>query len=72
MAESTTDRADAFLQDNLQLPVKHLDSRPVKIEDGHKVSLLKPDMRLDLGGIGMGFAIDQALRVVKKMVFQLQ
>ena len=38
----------------------------LKIEDAHKVSLLKPDMRLDLGGIGMGFAIDQALRVVQE------
>ena len=36
-----------------------------RIEDAHKVSLLKPDMRLDLGGIGMGFAIDQALNIVQ-------
>jgi thiamine biosynthesis lipoprotein len=36
-----------------------------RIEDAHKVSLLKPDMRLDLGGIGMGFAIDRALNIVQ-------
>ena len=37
----------------------------LRLEDAQKVSLLEPNMRLDLGGIGMGFAIDQALRVVK-------
>jgi len=37
-----------------------------RIEDAHKVSLLEPNMRLDLGGIGMGFAIDQALSVVQE------
>jgi len=37
----------------------------LRLEDGHKVSLLKPDMRLDLGGIGMGFAIDQGLNILK-------
>ena len=36
----------------------------LRLEDGHKVSLLKPDMRLDLG-IGMGFAIDQGLNILK-------
>lgn len=29
------------------------------------VSLHRPGMRLDLGGIGMGFAIDRALRIVR-------
>ncbi|MBT3211776.1 MAG: FAD:protein FMN transferase [Planctomycetaceae bacterium] len=38
----------------------------LRLDDAHRVSLLEPNMRLDLGGIGMGFAIDQALRVVKK------
>lgn len=37
----------------------------LKLNNARRVSLLEPDMRLDLGGIGMGFAIDQALQVVK-------
>ena len=32
----------------------------------HTVELLKPDMRLDLGAIAKGFAIDEALAVLKK------
>ena len=37
-----------------------------RLEDAQKVSLLKPDMRLDLGGIGMGFAIDRALKIIQE------
>lgn len=29
-------------------------------------TLLKPKMRLDLGGIGMGYAVDEALKVLKR------
>jgi len=38
----------------------------LRLDSSQRVSLLKPNMRLDLGGIGMGYAIDQALQVVKK------
>ena len=36
------------------------------LDDAQGESLLEPNMRLDLGGIGMGFTIDKALQVVKK------
>ena len=32
----------------------------------HGVRLVRPNMRLDLGGIGMGFAADEALAVLKR------
>jgi thiamine biosynthesis lipoprotein len=32
----------------------------------HSVKLLAPDMRLDLGGIAKGYAVDQALRVLSR------
>lgn len=32
----------------------------------HTVELLAPDMRLDLGGIAKGYALDQALKVLKE------
>ena len=35
-------------------------------ENEHTVELLKPGMQLDLGGIGVGFAIDEALSVLTK------
>ena len=35
-------------------------------ESQQAVSLLRPDMRLDLGGIGMGYAIDRALAVLRE------
>ena len=38
----------------------------LRLDDAQGVSLLEPNMRLDLGGIGMGFTIDKALQVVKK------
>ena len=38
----------------------------LRLDDAQRVSLLEPNMRLDLGGIGMGFTIDKALQVVKK------
>ena len=33
----------------------------------HTVKLLVPDMRLDLGGIAKGYAVDQALRVLSRL-----
>lgn len=35
------------------------------VPDQRAVLLLRPDMRLDLGGIGMGFAIDRVLRLLR-------
>ena len=32
----------------------------------HTVKLLVPDMRLDVGGIGKGYALDAALKVLKQ------
>jgi FAD:protein FMN transferase len=32
----------------------------------HMAQLLKPHMRLDAGGIGMGYAVDEALAVLKR------
>jgi len=33
--------------------------------DGRTVELLRPDMRLDLGGIAKGYAVDEAMRVLR-------
>lgn len=39
----------------------------VKLDPGRRtVELVKPGMRLDLGGIAAGYAVDEALRVVRK------
>lgn len=38
----------------------------VLAESQRAVSLLRPGMRLDLGGIGMGYAIDRALAVLRE------
>ena len=39
----------------------------VRLDEKHRtVELLKPDMRLDLGGIAKGYAGDEALRVLKR------
>lgn len=35
--------------------------------DGREVTLARPGMRLDLGGIGMGYAVDKALEVLGTM-----
>jgi thiamine biosynthesis lipoprotein len=35
-------------------------------EQARTVELLLPDMRLDLGGIGMGYAVDEALAVLRR------
>ena len=35
-------------------------------EKHHAVQLLKPNMRLDLGGIAMGYAVDEALKVLRQ------
>jgi len=37
----------------------------------HTVQLLKAGMKLDLGGIGKGYAVDQALNVLKKKGFPI-
>ena len=36
------------------------------VPDGHAVVLMRPAMRLDLGGIGMGYAVDRALEVLDR------
>jgi thiamine biosynthesis lipoprotein len=39
----------------------------VRLDPEHRtVELMKPDMRLDLGGIAKGYAVDQALAVLRK------
>jgi len=44
-----------------------VDYHAVKLlPDTKSVQLIKPRMRLDLGGIGMGYAVDEALAVLKK------
>ena len=44
-----------------------VDYRLVRLDPKrHAVELLKPGMRLDLGGIAKGYALDEALRVLKK------
>lgn len=35
-------------------------------ESTHSARLLRPNMRLDLGGIGMGYAVDEALAVLRE------
>jgi FAD:protein FMN transferase len=43
-----------------------VDHRAIKLNRERKtVQLTKPRMRLDLGGIGMGYAVDEALAVLK-------
>ena len=36
------------------------------VPDGHGVVLTRPAMRLDLGGIGMGYAVDRAVEVLNR------
>ena len=44
-----------------------VDFRAIKLDPKRKtVQLIQPRMRLDLGGIGMGYAVDQALAVLKR------
>jgi thiamine biosynthesis lipoprotein len=39
----------------------------VRLDSGrHAVELLVPNMRLDLGGIGKGYAVDEALKVLRR------
>jgi len=41
--------------------------RSIRLDaENHRVELLKPDMRLDLGGIAKGYALDEAYAVLKK------
>jgi thiamine biosynthesis lipoprotein len=42
----------------------------LKLDDKYRTAqLLKPHMRLDLGGIGMGYAVDEALAVLRRRGF---
>jgi thiamine biosynthesis lipoprotein len=44
-----------------------VDYRAIELDPQRRTVLLKkPDMRLDLGGIGMGYAVDEALQVLKR------
>ena len=41
--------------------------RSMKLDDvTHGVQLLKPQMQLDLGGIAMGYAVDEGLKILKR------
>ena len=46
---------------------KLVDYRLIKLDPKHKkVELTKPGMRIDLGGIAKGYALDEAMRVLRK------
>ncbi len=52
--------------ERLALARKSVGYRLVRLNPkGHAVELLAPGMRLDLGGIGKGYAVDEALRTLK-------
>jgi thiamine biosynthesis lipoprotein len=52
--------------DLLQRARAAVDYRAIKLDAKHKtVQLTKPRMRLDLGAIGIGYAVDEALKVLK-------
>jgi thiamine biosynthesis lipoprotein len=52
--------------DLLQRARAAVDYRAIKLDAKQQtVQLTKPRMRLDLGGIGIGYAVDEALRVLK-------
>lgn len=51
----------------LKAALAHVDWRAIRIDEkGGTVELLKPEMRLDLGGIAKGYAADAALKVLKE------
>lgn len=51
----------------LKKALERVDYRLIKLDyERHQVELLKPDMRLDLGGIAKGYALDEAYAVLKK------
>ncbi|MEZ4961003.1 MAG: FAD:protein FMN transferase [Saprospiraceae bacterium] len=37
----------------------------IKLNKDHSAELLKPGMRLDLGGIAKGYAVDEAMKIIK-------
>jgi thiamine biosynthesis lipoprotein len=50
----------------LQRALAAVDYRAIVLDAKKKtVQLTKPNMRLDLGGIGIGYAVDEALKVLK-------
>ncbi len=52
--------------DRLEKAMALVDYRLVRLDPGHQtVRLLKPGMRIDLGGIAKGYAADEALRVLR-------
>ena len=54
-------------EERLAAALRAVDYRAIKLDPQQKtVQLVKPRMRLDLGGIGMGYAVDEALEVLKK------
>jgi FAD:protein FMN transferase len=54
-AERLADARDAVGHQYLKLDEKH-----------HTAQLLKPNMRLDLGGIAMGYAVDETLKLLRE------
>ena len=43
------------------------DYQAVRLDgDHHTVQLMKPHMRLDAGGVGMGYGVDEAMKVLKR------
>jgi thiamine biosynthesis lipoprotein len=51
----------------LKKALAHVDFRFIRLDaEDHQVKLLKPDMRLDLGGIAKGYALDEAYSTLKK------
>ena len=54
--------------ERLALARKAVGYRLVRLNPkGRTVELLAPDMRLDLGGIGKGYAVDQAVQTLKRL-----
>ena len=54
-------------EERLAAARRAVDYRAIKLDPERKtVQLTRPQMRLDLGGIGMGYAVDEALAVLKE------
>ena len=53
--------------ESIQAALARVGYRFVRLDPGkHTVELLRPKMRLDLGGIAKGYAVDEALAVLRK------
>jgi thiamine biosynthesis lipoprotein len=53
--------------ESLRRALSRVGYRSVRLDHGrHTVELLKPNMRLDLGGIAKGYAVDEAMAVLRK------